>query len=251
MRKNTYFEFEALSGLVKVAKSENSLSGDLAVPGLAEIAAAIMIGAERRIEVTAANVSNVSTPGYHSRRIFSETLNARSGIPVFQEALARPQGNLAIKETGASLDFATDSSSLLALRSPSGLTYSRSAQLQRDSEGRLIDSLGRALQSNDGADLIVTSGAPTVLGDGTLLVDGQPQGRIGLYNQASIEAGRPTMTDDGSIRQGMVVGSDVELGDEMAELNRASRMAETGARLFQLGDDLLGKAASMLGSIPR
>ena len=45
------------------------------------------------------------------------------------------------------------------------------------------------------------------------------------------------------------MGSEVELSDEMIELNKATRMAETGAKLFQLQDDLLAKTASQLGSI--
>lgn len=221
------------------------------MPGLAEIAATMMIGAERRIDVAAANVSNLNTPGYRARKIFAETLDSRAGLPISREVLARPSSNLALKETGSPLDFATDAGSMLALRSPQGLTFSRSAQLQRDGEGRLVDSQGRALQASDGADLVITSGSPVVMGDGTVVVDGQPQGRIGLFNPASVAAGKPEVLEGGSIRQGMVVGSDVELGDEMMELNKASRMAETGAKLFQLYDDLLSKTASQLGSISK
>lgn len=221
------------------------------MPGLAEIAATMMIGAERRIDVAAANVSNLNTPGYRARKIFAETLDSRSGLPISREVLARPNSNLTLKETGSPLDFATDAGTMLALRSPQGLTFSRSAQLQRDSEGRLVDGQGRALQATDGGDLVITSGSPAVMGDGTVLVDGQPQGRIGLFDPASVATGRPVPFERGSIRQGLVVGSDVELGDEMMELNKASRMAETGAKLFQLYDDLLSKTASQLGSISK
>ena len=149
------------------------------------------------------------------------------------------------------IKWTSDAGTMLALRSPQGLTFSRSAQLQRDSEGRLVDGQGRALQATDGGDLVITSGSPAVMGDGTVLVDGQPQGRIGLFDPASVAAGRPEPFERGSIRQGLVVGSDVELGDEMMELNKASRMAETGAKLFQLYDDLLSKTAGQLGSISK
>ena len=219
--------------------------------GLAEIAATMMLGAERRIDVSAANVSNMRTPGYRAHRIFSETLNARSALPVSHEVTVRPVSGLAMTQTDAPLDFATDASSVLALRGPNGLSYSRSAQLQRDDDGRLVDSQGRALQSVDGGDLVISPGAPTVLGDGTVVVEGQPQGRIGLFDAATLRTGERELTSAGSVKQGMVVGSDVELGDEMLELNKASRMAETGAKLFQLYDDLLAKTASQLGSIAR
>lgn len=221
------------------------------MPGLAEIAATMMLGAERRIDVSAANVSNMSTPGYRAHRIFSETLDSRSAMPVSREVTVRPSASLAMTQTDAPLDFATDASSVLALRGPHGLIFSRSAQLQRDGEGKLVDSQGRALQSVDGGDLVISPGVPKVLGDGTVVVEGQPQGRIGLFDPATLGAGEPELASAGSVKQGMVVGSDVELGDEMLELNKASRMAETGAKLFQLYDDLLAKTASQLGSIAR
>lgn len=219
------------------------------MPGLAEIAATMMIGAEQRIDIAAGNVSNLNTPGYRARRIFAETLETRAGLPVSRTMLARPKQDLAMTKTGAPFDFATDAGSLLALRAPDGLVFSRSAQLQRDGEGRLIDGQGRVLQGADGADLVVSQGTAKVLGDGTVLVDGQPEGRIGLFDPASVDAGRPETAEAGQVHQGTVVGSDVELGDEMLELNKSSRMAETGAKLFQLYDDLLARTASQLGSI--
>lgn len=227
------------------------MSGGVRVPGLGQIAAAMMIGAEQRIDVTATNVSNISTPGYRARRIFAETLDARSGLPVLHEVFARPSENVSFKETGSPFDFATDAGSVLALSSPQGVIFTRSAQLHRDGDGRLIDQQGRALQGSDGGDLVVTSGKAVVSADGTVLVDGQPQGQLGLFDAASAQAGRAELIATGSVKQGMVVGSDVELGDEMLELNKASRFAETGARLFQINDDLLGKTASLLGSISK
>lgn len=219
--------------------------------GLAEIAATMIVGAERHIDVSAANVSNMSTPGYRAHRIFSETLDTRSALPVSHEVTVRPVSSLAMTQTDAPLDFATDASSVLALRGPLGLIYSRSAQLQRDGDGRLVDSQGRALQSVDGGDLVISPGAPAVLANGTVVIEGQAQGRIGLFDAATLGAGDPEPASSGTVKQGMVVGSDVELGDEMLELNKASRMAETGAKLFQLYDDLLAKTASQLGSIAR
>lgn len=224
------------------------------MPGIAEIAAAMVIGAERRIDVSAANVSNMNTPGYRPHRIFSSVLGSRSGIPQPQEVLLRSDPNAALTQTGNSLDFASSSDAVFALQSPTGTIFSRSAQLRRDGDGRLIDTQGRALLAADGRELVVSSGAPSVLADGTVIVEGQPQGRIGLYDASRAYAAGgsgdlPDLADGASVKQGMVVGSEVELSDEMIELNKATRMAETGAKLFQLQDDLLAKAASQLGSI--
>lgn len=154
--------------------------------------------------------------------------------------------------TGSPFDFATDSGAVMALRSQSGLDFVRTAQLQRDTEGRLVDQRGRALQGVDGGDVVLSDGAAQVMPDGTVLVSGQPEARIGLFDEAAAQQSarlEPLAPQDGVIRQGMVLGSGVDLGEEMLELNKASRMAETGAKLFQVYDDLLSRAASQLGSI--
>lgn len=223
------------------------------LPAIVEIAASMITGAERRIDVAATNVSNMNTPGFRARILFSNTVDLRSGLPVSQEVPAHPNSTAALTSTGNPLDFAASSRAVLALRSPAGISYSRSAQLQRTADGRLVDPLGRALQTINGDDLVISSGTPSVLPDGTVLVDGQPQGRIGLFDAGGHRADGaiPTPASDATVMQGTVAGSDVELGDEMLQLNKASRMAETGAKLFQVYDDLLTKVSSQLGSIAK
>lgn len=224
------------------------------MPGLGELAAVMMTGAERRIETTAANVSNINTPGYRSRRIFAELIDARSAIPVSREVIARAFRNAPFLETGSALDLATDPGSVLALRSGDSISFSRSAQLRRAQDGRLLDAQGRALLSADGGELVLSSGSPEILPDGLVLVGGQPEGRIGLFDVEAATAAGDLAADasaNGTVWQSRLVASDVELGDEMLELNKASRMAETGARLFQIYDDLLARTASQMGSIGR
>lgn len=224
------------------------------MPGLAEIASIMITGAERRIDLAAVNISNLNTPGYRTRRVFADLLGSPSGLPIDREAIAAKGRIAALTQTGNPLDFAADAGTVMALRSPTGYVLARTAQLRRDADGRLIDGQGRALQSIDGGDLIVSSGMPTVTDDGVVLVAGQPQGRIGLFSPSQSGGFAdflPEVRPAGTVKQGMVVGSDVELSDEMLELNKASRMAETGARVFQLHDDLLAKTASQLGTIAR
>lgn len=222
--------------------------------GLAEIATVMISGAERRIDLTALNVSNMSTPGYRARRIFAELLDPRSSLPVVRELTTPVNVAAGMSETGNSLDFGTDVGSVMMLRLGDSVIYSRSAQLRRDMDGRLVDAGGYALQAIDGSDLVVSSNTPSVTSDGVVIVDGQPQGKIGLFAapRAGMQAGgQPELAENGSVRQGMLVASSVVLADEMLELNKATRMAETGAKLFQVCDDLLAKVASQLGTPAR
>ena len=50
-----------------------------------------------------------------------------------------------------------------------------------------------------------------------------------------------------TLRQGMVENSNVSIGDEMVAMTAAVRQTETGARLVQIYDDLLGRAISSFG----
>ena len=222
--------------------------------GLAELAAVMMIGAERRIDTTSVNVSNINTPGYRSRRIFAELVDPATALPVSQEVVARSVRSAPFVETGGALDFATDAGSLLALRSAEGFTFTRSGQFQRMSDGRLLDGQGRALVGSDGSDLMVSTSTPEILPDGVVLAGGEPQGKIGLFDADKSAPGSEEPAEfasGGVVWQGRLTASDVELGDEMLELNRSSRIAETGAKLFQIRDDLLAKAASQMGSMGR
>ena len=231
------------------------------MPGLAELAAVMMQGAARRIDATAANVSNMATPGYQSRRVFSQIVDVRSGLPAFPQAFSRTAQPGSLKATGNKLDFAADAGAVLLLRVGQTFVETRSVQLKRMTDGRLVDAQGRILQAAGGGDLMISSSAPEVLPDGTMLVNGQAEARIAVY-EASTDSSGNTSTNDVSslqelpaaaqahaVRQGMLVPANVDVAAEMIELNRASRMAETGAKVMQLYDDLVGKAATQLGDV--
>jgi flagellar basal body rod protein FlgG len=84
-----------------------------------------------------------------------------------------------------------------------------------------------------------------------VLIDGLPQGQIGVFDAsgAALDQADPALPV--AVRQGMIVPANINLGDEMIELGKASRQAETGARLFQIQDDVLSQVASKLGTIAR
>jgi len=236
--------------------------------GLAELAAVMMGGAQRRLDVTAENVTNMSTPAYRSRRVFAQIFDLRQGLPTDVVALVG-EGDAALKATGNQLDIATDVSATLMLRSGNSLIRARAAQLHQDADGLLVDGQGRVLQAEGGGDLNVGAGTPQILKDGTVLVSGQPVGKIGLFAAPAAQDGPGAgvnvsghsrmsrggrghgaqLTDGGTLHTGMLVAADVDLGAEMVELTKASRQAETGARVFSVYDDLLGAASNKLGEL--
>lgn len=218
--------------------------------GLAELAAVMMSGAQQRIDVTAGNIGNVNTPGFRSRRVFAQLLDVRAGLPVATVRKANGViSETSVKQTGNPLDLATDPSALLVLRDAEGLHSTRSAQFHRDQDGHLVDTQGRYLQAAEGGDIVIGAGAPNITRTGVVFIDGQPQARIGLYKETAAGAMEPN--DTGQIMQGRLIASDVDMAAEMTDLTKASRYAESGAKVFQIYDDLLGRASSMLGSLGR
>jgi flagellar basal body rod protein FlgG len=122
--------------------------------------------------------------------------------------------------------------------------------LRRDPDGRLTDLTGKALQATGGGDILTGPGVPTILGDGTILIDGQAVGRIGIFQANRTDTAiddLPEEVGEANVRQGFVVPSTVDPAVEMVELTKAGRLAETGARVFQIQDDLIGQVTAKLG----
>jgi len=227
--------------------------------GIAELATVMMSAAQRRMLVTATNLGNVSTPSFRASRVFSQILDSRDATPTDTVSMIAHSGSRALKATGNPLDLAADQGTALLLRAGERYFSVNSVQLRSDGDGRLVDGSGRALQAAGGGDLIVGRGMPSILRDGTVLVDGQAVGRIGLFRQTDspqdgTQVGYGALSDEvdgGGVHQGYVVPADVDPAAEMIELTKAGRMAETGARVFQLYDDVLGNAVRKLGDIAR
>lgn len=223
--------------------------------GIAELATMMMVAAHRRLTITANNLGNVSTPSYKARRVFSQIIELRDAIPVDQIAVVQPLQARALKATGDAWDISTDGAGTLLFRIGDVFRTAESAQLHRDADGRLVDSAGGALQAVGGGDIVVDAGEPTILRDGTILVDGQAVGRIGVFAAESGDQDANPLTldslEDAVVHQGYLTPSQVDTAVEMVELTKAGRLAETGARVFQIYDDLSGRVATKLGELAR
>lgn len=216
---------------------------------IAELGAVMMRAAERRIDVAAGNLSNASTPSFRARRVFSQIFDARMASPVDGVVLDRLVSAEALKFTGSAFDVTNAGEGAFLVRDANLYFAVRSVQLHRDVHGSLVDSAGRVLQSAGGGDVVVGPGAPSILPDGTVLIDGQAAARIGVFD--SRDHGAPILdlpegTDSPLVRQGFLASSSVDPATEMMELSKAGRLAETGARVFQIQDELIGEAARKL-----
>jgi flagellar basal-body rod protein FlgF len=226
--------------------------------GLIEAASAILSASERKLEATANNVSNLSTPGFKRQVTFSELMPNQSDWPSNATRADLTQGKL--NSTGNPLDIAITGPGFLQLRSAKQVFYSRQGQFRVEADGAVVTPQGLVLQQQGGGDLTLDNAAVKVLEDGTVLDDGKPVAHIAVFastDESGLQAvggslfKAPEMamqeSTSAGIRQGMLESSNVSLGDEMVTMMTAMREAEGGSRLVQTYDDLIERAVTTFG----
>jgi flagellar basal-body rod protein FlgG len=226
--------------------------------GLLALAEALMTSSERRLELTSRNISNISTPGYKRLYPFDQILSdaAQSSAP----RIASDQRQGGLTQTGSPFDLAIVGDGLFQLRSDEGVYFTRNGQFERRADGHVVNAQGFALQTASGDDLIVSGSNVEITQNGTVLDDGAPVARIGLYaaqdwSALSIVGGSLFQAppdqiqelDQGMMRQGMLETANTELAQEMLDMMQTLRAAETGARLAQTYDTLIGQSITTLG----
>lgn len=228
--------------------------------GLVESATAILGASEKRLEVAARNVANVSTPGYKRSGGFSQILasaGAANAVSRIVEHSDFTQGKLISSKNP--LDLAVNGDGFFRVRAGDQLLYTRQGQFRLAENGAVVSPQGYVLQQVGGGDLVLDNAAVTILDDGAVLDDGRPVARIGVSAPAAGAAltavseshfaadGAMEEVAEPSIRQGMLESSNVAMGDEMVTMMAAMRQAESGARLVQVYDELMGRALTTLG----
>ena len=224
-------------------------------------ASAILSSSQQRAEQAAHNIANITTPGFRSKHSFSEVLNIADDLnrPELVEVpvISLTPGQLS--PSGGEFDLAIDGSGFFVLRGEEGLFYTRNGQFTRDADGRLLGVGGRYLQAAEGGDMILPEGLAEIRSDGALVDGDLVRARIAIVEFEDV---RPRSGPDGllevdpasvipmdnpTIRQGYLENSNVALGEEMIALMEAVRRAETGQRLMNVYDDLMGRAITTFG----
>ncbi len=191
-----------------------------------------------------------------------------SGVRVVTTSRAFAQGSL--QQTGNPLDIAIEGAGFLSVSRPSGeIAYTRAGNLKVDGQGRLCTNDGLAVEppitiptdatsvsiAADGTVSALSAGqrAPTQLGQLQIITFPNPNGLTALghnlYNatQASGEPipGQPGTEGRGTILQGALEGSNVEMVSEMVNLIRTQRAYEINSKVISAADDMLRNATQV------
>ncbi len=250
-------------------------------------AATGMEAQQLNMDVISNNLANVNTTGFkHSRANFQDLLSQeiRPAGSAVADGIQSPTGlevGLGVKPgatetmfdqgtiqvTTNSLDVAIQGQGFFKVLLPDGTTaYSRDGAFSQDSQGKLVNSSGEALQpeitipanstgttiGQDGTVQVTVAGstAPQTVGKITLSTFVNPAGlqHIGGNNFKPTDAsgtavdGTPGQQGFGALEDDALEGSNVQIVQEMVNMITAQRAYEVNSKAIQTSDSMLGIA---------
>lgn len=225
--------------------------------------AAGMTAQQQRIDVVANDLANVSTAGYKKARASFRDLayaaertgnGVRAGAGSAMAMASRSQAAGAIQETGNPFDLAIVGDGFIQVRRSDGTTgLTRQGALRLAEDGNLVTANGDRLQPPVKIPNGVDPSSVSIAEDGTVSGGGQQIGRITLRDVpapaglmdvgGSVSVATAASGDirdaTGTLRQGALEQSNVEMADAMAELVEAQRAFSMASKALQNQDSMM------------
>lgn len=230
-------------------------------------AAAGMAAQQRRIDGVANDLANTSTPGYkHVRVGFRDLLYGQqsgagetvlAGAGAAASFIGRGQGQGPLMPTEQPLDLALQGPGWFQVRRADGtLALTRDGSFRLDADGRLTTKDGNVVVPEIRVPRGTSAEEVAIGADGDVRVDGRQIGRIALVTvpaadgllalggnlfATSAASGDATPLTGGAttIRQGMLEGSNVDVGDAMVDMIDAQRSFQLASKAIQMQDQML------------
>ncbi len=215
----------------------------------------------KKISSTANNIANINTTGFKKRvASFQESGNLK-GVQIASNQPVHTQGSLI--PTNNSLNIAVNGRGFLRVGLPNGGTgYSRDGNLKKDSTGRLVTSNGNPIQpeisipgnatgvsiSGSGQVSAIINGQSQVIGQIELSSFQNSGGLVSLGNNlfsasnvsGSAVSGIPGTGGLGTIIQGSIEYSNVDIVEESVNLITASAGYKANIKAIKTQNELLG-----------
>lgn len=240
-----------------------------------------MLSQNRRLDVTANNMVNLSTPGFKAEQYtdstFQDVLISRvgnkdkSGAQVIgEESFILAPSQLYVnfsrgtpEETGMPLDFAINGEGFFAIQTEDGVFYTRNGSFSLDDEGYLcLPAYGRVLNA-DGDPIQLNTDSIRADETGALYFNegGGYLGRIGVFAFPDNEAlekdanglfatgGQQAQAVNPPLQWKWLEDSNVDMLQEMSTMMAAQRALQSASQVLKLYDGVLTKATTELGRI--
>jgi len=213
----------------------------------------------------------ITAPGAQAtdQNKYATGLNLGSGVQILGTARIDTQGSMQI--TGNSLDLAIQGSGFFQVQKPDGTTgYTRDGSFNRTADGTLVNSQGMQLQP--AIQIPDNATAITIGSDGTVSTSIQGQsapnviGKIQTVrfpNPAGLQAdgnnllsetaasgapqvGDPGIDGRGTITQGSLESSNVDITEELVDMIETQRAYEVNSKVIKATDEMLQTANQQL-----
>jgi flagellar basal-body rod protein FlgG len=170
------------------------------------------------------------------------------------------QGNM--QTTGNPLDLAISGQGYLTVQTEQGVRYTRSGNLCRAANGQLQTSNGQAVLNQQGRPITLPENAASVQfgSKGEVYVNRQQVDRLAFVqfddrravlkqgdNLYYAQDGAQPQPATGSIQQGMLEGSNVNVITDMVELINNYRVYEANSKAVTTQDAMLDKSVNEVG----
>lgn len=181
------------------------------------------------------------------------------GSLVDEIATIHEQG--AYKQTGNTYDLSIQGRGYFVIETPQGDRYTRNGAFMRSADGMLVTTDGFRVLGQNGRPIYIPEGQSVTIGaQGLINVDGEEAGTVALVDfadrRALLKTGNNLFTPQegqapqaavGSIEQGALEMSNVNVVSEMVNLISAYRAYEANSKAVTTQDSLLEKAVNEVG----
>ena len=224
-------------------------------------------GLLKEMQLVANNIANMTTTGFRREgTVFAEVidrLDVAGGTVALTDARIRTtdfsQG--ALQATNGTYDFAIEGDGFFRIETEDGDALSRAGSFALNPAGELVTPDGRRVLDAAGAPLFFPADARSIAvsTDGTVSVDGQPLGQLGLVtveDKTSLTRRSQNLfeTDqniipatDAALFQGFVEMSNVNPVLEVARMIEVQRAYEMGASFLQNEDERMRQVVRVIG----
>jgi len=202
------------------------------------------VSLERRLETVANNVANMNTVGFRADGTHFASELAKAGDSSI--SYVSPGVTYISRQAGAAVktdnpfDVAIQGDGWMAIKTQSGIAYTRDGRMRMSESGSLETLIGNPVLDAGGAPIVLnpTGATPTIGGDGMISQDGKQVGAIGLFSidshanlvrtvNSGVIPNKPAtpildFTRNGVV-QGYVEGANVNPIEEMTKLISLTR----------------------------
>ncbi|WP_170507605.1 flagellar hook-basal body complex protein [Ruegeria arenilitoris] len=222
-------------------------------------------GLMNEMRLVANNIANANTTGYRAQGlVFSEFVRDLPGNPSLSMARAEARNTSLqqglLTETGGQFDFAIEGDGFFMVETPSGNRLTRAGAFSPSAEGDLVTMDGHRVLDSNGAPVFIPPDAASidVGSDGTLSIEGQFLGQIGVYRVADpktlVREGSTQFRAEGEIDpvenpvvlQRFLEGSNVNAVEQVTRLVEIQRAYELGQSFLETEDERLRGALKAL-----